>query len=536
MTAYPRAWRFAHRVVLGTAHTPLRWVWLLGYGAIGSAGVAFFIRGERDITVYLRRGATTTEFLPGLSDLDLVLVAASREGACRVRERRDRLLSSLPATRALLDRPLVYCEAEMGELAGSSAFTHGLEPTGAVQRDCSVYFGVSASVDAVRTVVLPGLEPAADGWRRLAGRERRVSEPARDTQAQRIAVWLELSNWWRIVFTLCTDPGAPNAAAKCVKLVADTAAAWLRLAHDEVVSSRQDALRRALVRAPEESDALRRALDLQHVLTHSPAAPLAELLPAVARFSARIVDLLARGTASAGVTEVRLAGAGEPAGKSEPLPLCDWAALVWPVHVNEWFRPEFGDLGDPAVIAAAVRAHRIGTYTAVRNGDLMVLPAVASRDTRLRAIKCRTTDPVPFALADAMSLAAFPELAGWSALDTARRAAAEHRAWLRTGLGPVAAAEAPAPDGLELTLLLTAARAGLFLESVLEGEPLLTLTAQATTARLGQRSTSARAIADDTLAAHREAVRIGRPAAVSLIAALRAVVLELPPYAQDAAS
>ena len=374
MTHYPWVLRFAQRFVLRTARSPLRRLWLLGYGLIGVTTALYLTRGRGNVTVYVSRSAASGEFLPGLSDLDLVLIAATRRGAQPLRERRDHLECSLPSLRAVLDRPTIHYEAELEDLSRANAFTYGVESS--VERDRGAYFGAGASLDAIRTLVLPGLDPPAREWRRVAGRERRPAasvESERDAHAQRLACWLELSNWWRIVFPMCLAPGAANAAAKCVKLLADTAATWLRLAWQERTAGREDSLRRALVRAPHEAEALRRALELQRALPRSPRAPLEEVLPAVGRFSAKIVELIMGGAAHADVTPVRLAGADRRSDLGE-LPLCDWVGLAWPAHAQEWMSPADGDIGDPASLAALSREYRPGAYRAVSAGALMVAP------------------------------------------------------------------------------------------------------------------------------------------------------------------
>jgi hypothetical protein len=107
-------------------------------------------------------------------------------------------------------------------------------------------------------------------------------------------------------------------------------------------------------------------------------------------------------------------------------------------------------------------------------------------------VQCAATDPVSFALAGARSQARFPRLAGWSARDWARRAVAEHRVWLSAPdarlNGHTWIAPPPPPGGsghATRNRLLSAARAGLFLESVERGEPELLLALDAAADRLG---------------------------------------------------
>ena len=108
----------------------------------------------------------------------------------------------------------------------------------------------------------------------------------------------------------------------------------------------------------------------------------------------------------------------------------------------------------------------------------------------MRSLKCAATDPAPFALLDGRSDAAFPDLDGFSARSTARRAVAERRAWRAQG-----------EDGVNG--LLSAARAGLFSASLEAGRPELLLDAEAVLAQLnleGGDSAGLAAAADRLLA------------------------------------
>jgi hypothetical protein len=117
---------------------------------------------------------------------------------------------------------------------------------------------------------------------------------------------------------------------------------------------------------------------------------------------------------------------------------------------------------------------------------------------------------VSFAHGD--DVASFPDLPGWSAHDVARRAVAEHRAWL----------EAPPhdPDGRALGRLATAARAARFLQSIEGGEPALPLTVAAALAPLDEAARQAY---------EHFAVHGTRPQA-DIVARLERTVLELPAY------
>jgi hypothetical protein len=553
VTSRSRVVLAVHRFVLRTGRTRLRAVWTLAYRGMARVLVAYLTRGERGAAVYIRGSAFEGDFLPGLSDVDTAIVFAENP-ACpgaageRARRRWDRLSRAVPPLTLLMDGPMVFEEGDLRELAGTSALTYGLEATGAAPRRAG-YFGGHATFDWLRKLERPGLYGPTADWRPLRGPDRRPPTPARDAQLRLIAAWLELVYLWRWTFPLCLEPARPGAAAMCVKLVAEPARIWLWLAHGERPSDHEDVLRRALVRMPEEADSIRGALALRRALPRSPSAPLADTLPALVRLSARIAAFIGAEVAQEGVTEVRLGGAqaGElilpgsdsrladrpESGRESPVrALVDWRALSCPQLPDESFAPLDGDPRDPALIRAAARSHDSGPYPALHTDGLMLLPAGPWWRTRLRAIQCPVTDPVSFALAQGHSVARFPEVGGWSARDTARRAVAEHHAWLHGDLGGWAVRTSVHGGGGELGMLFTAARAALFLEGVAGGEPQLPLTVAETARRIAAGSPPATTIAEEALERYRDfALRRVRPPAV-LVRAMRQLVRQLPAYAQ----
>jgi hypothetical protein len=248
-------------------------------------------------------------------------------------------------------------------------------------------------------------------------------------------------------------------------------------------------------------------------------------MPYLVRLSQRIAARLGEEVAPSGVTRVELLGAG-----AAPLPLADWRAVVWSSLPDETFVPVPGDPADAAAIRCAL-APEIGPYNVLATDSLLVLPAT-NRDNRLRGVQCDITDPVSFAVCAGRETAFFPNVAGWSARDWARRAVAEHRAWLddqRDGaeltIREWSYREARrAPAGLRaLGRLLTAARAALFLESLDANAPVLPLTA-AVTARLLD--------ADDVYAEYATARADGRAPEPDATAALREAVFHLPAYGE----
>ena len=176
---------------------------------------------------------------------------------------------------------------------------------------------------------------------------------------------------------------------------------------------------------------------------------------------------------------------------AQPLvPLADWRARAFPGLLDVLLAPAPGDPADPEDLAALARAGDEDVFPALRHGDLLVFPTteVWARG-KLRGIECPLTDPVSFALLEGRPVARFPELPGWSASDSARRAVAEHRAWLAAG-NEARAERLPHwmsppyhPELVELCGSLNAARAALFAESVERGTPELALTADAVASR-----------------------------------------------------
>jgi hypothetical protein len=512
-----------------------RRLWALAFRLLARTAGAYLTRGEPGASVYVRGGAGE-DFLPGLSDIDLAVVLAgdpggpgtARERAARRWER----LRRLPAASLVLDWPRIYEEAELRNLAGASALTYGLDAGGLAS---------PASLDASRMLGRPGSYGATADWRLLTGPDRRPAEPDRDQQSRRIAAWLELVHWWRWVFPACIDPRGPRASDLCVKFVAETARIWLWLVTGERASGRIDALRRALRRLPDEEDAFRSALALHRSLPDAPEPPLDEVLPALLRLSGRIAELLAAEVTGEGVTEVRLVGADPAelilpdggwnrtaslAGGEAPtlIPLADWRALALPLLPDETLAPLPDDPRDPHVLGAAAGSQPTGPYPALRAHGLIVLPGTPWERNRLRAIQCRVTDPVSFALLDGDRVAVFPAVRGWSAEDSAHRAVAEHRARL------------PAADagGRALGTLFTAARAALFLESVSERDPELALTVTETAWRLADRpSSSDRAVAEEAVGRYSDFALGGAEPPERTVSAMRRLVLGLPSYAAE---
>lgn len=492
--------------MLRTARSPLRPLWALVYGALARAVALGLGRGETS-AAYMRAGFG--DFVYGLSDLDMAIVVPDRAARRRVMDRWGRACRAFPWLREIFD-VAAYADDVLEEAAAATTFTC----------DGAVYFGRAPVHDESSLRERPRVYGPLRDWQLLRGVDRLPALAEQSAQERRIAAWLDLQAWWKYAFEACADPTGPRKPFLCVKLVAEPARIWLWLVHRERIERRADVLRRALDVLPEEEEAIRAALALSEALPGRPVAPLEEFLPPFLRLTARIAERFEHEVAEAGTTEVRLVGGG-----GTPVPLADWSAVVRPSIPEETLAPVDGDPADPAVLAANQKG-LIGPYPALRHDGLLVLPAPRGLG-HLRAVQCRLTDPVSFALLDGSATAAFPNVPGWSARDWARRAIAEHGAWLadrrewaeltvREWPDPEARAAAPAVRALGR--MFTAARAGLFLEN-----GALPVTAQAAAELIG---------AEAEYEEYRVARAGGAVPTERTTAAVRERVTRLPAYAR----
>ncbi len=512
----------------------MRPLWRLGYAAAVRAFSAYLRAGEPQSAAYVGGSLGTGEPVYGLADLDIAVVVPGNgavSGAARVRERWDRLTRAVPFVEDMVDC-CVYDDVQLRDALRDSTISYGLGPPDTA---AAVYEGSSTDDDVVRLLERPELYGATAAWRRVAGPERRPPDPGRDAQRRRIAAWLELQFLWRLAVELCLNPTRPGAASMCVKLVAEPARMLLWLAEGLPTRGREETLTAALTRMPDEAPALGRALELQRAIAASPDPPLAESLAAFLQLSARLAAFIATDIEEAGTTQVALLGGDEdelilPHGPlpgsqaTHLLPLADWRAIACPTLPDEAFALLPGDPGDPDQLARTARLASKGPYPTLAYPRLQVRPFHGGR-ARLRAVQCAVTDPVSFALANGLGVAAFPDVLGWSARDTARRAVAEYGAWLAQEPLP------PEPSGEYLGRLFGAGRAALFLESIDESRPELALTAAATVRALTRRAPGARDAAEAALAAYRTFADDWATPDGALVGALDAQVRALPAYA-----
>jgi hypothetical protein len=550
-----RLWRVgvrARRFMLRTQRGPLRPLWALAYEVFLRSVAASIRRGRTGVYVGGTFGAGEPVF--GISDIDLIVVSDTCRSDLRrsAKERWRRLCSRWPPVSWLISDVYFYDEDELHEVATTTCLTYGLDRTRSHNRVPPAAFAEDGGpADEGGLLVRPGLWTGRE-WRLLAGPDLRPSV-AQDEHRSRLAVWLELQFWWRFAYNACLDPSGPHVPYICVKLVSDPARIWLWLAHGEQMFSRRAILERTLEWLPEEEPSLRRALELHEQLHRSPEPPLAELLPCTLRLSERIARLIETQVADAGQTSVGLIGGSNDAPvvsagardtidriaatwpDAAPRPLVDWRARTLPQAEDQVFAVIPGRADDPTLLAAAARSTADVVYPAVRADGLLAFPIPPTDGAVLRALQCRSSDPVSFAVADGLSSALFPEVPGWSARDCALRAVAEHHAWLHRCAGAPAAMsrgeELPSPLAVTtLGRLLSATRAAAFLDSLDTDTPSLALTLAAAAELLTDVPGAGRAVADDVRAAYEDTYVDGRTPAATSLDSLFQLVRSLPAY------
>ena len=445
----------------------------------------------------------------------MIVVHRDAEERRLVQERWSRLRRAVPWLPRLV-YATAYDERELADAASATVLTHGLgrPPSGGEIRP--LFSGAPGSRPKLSLRLRPGLYGPTADWRLVAGPDRRPPDRRRKREEELVAAWLELQFWWQHALLACSrSPGPwPHHAYLCVKLVAEPARIWLWLARRERISGRREVLERALRELPEEEATLRFGLALHDTLARSPEPPLSRALEGLLALTVRLTRLIGRELEAYGATDVHLSGAdGELLVSAEArngvaaldllgleyrlLPLADWRARVVPGQPDQALAVIAAEPGDLMTIGAIARAERPGLAPALLAGDLLALPAAGSgrplAAATLRGIQFAGSDPVSFALAAGQGRAAFPDVRGWSAADSARRAVAEHGAWLDASAGCD-------PVEQKLGLLFGAARAALHLESAESSEPSLPLTVASVADRLRERLPAHAALVEE---AHR---------------------------------
>jgi hypothetical protein len=535
------------RLMLRTHRTPLAVVWRAIHAVFIGALVVHFRWRTRGAAVYLSGSFGTDEPVYGLSDVDLVVVTPteSPDGGPRYqlgwrrwhRLRRHGLLVRRIVTVS------VYHDTSLRDAVASPCLTYGLEK-GAGERDGACLLTAARhGKDNLGLRLRPKLPVPMADWRLVAGADRRPRLPAPSLQRQRIAAWLELQCWWRRAFAACADPESILVPYLCLKLFAESARVWLLVGHRQEALTRTGVLDLAAKLMREEAECLGVARDLARALPRQPDPPLHDAVEFLRRTTSRVAQQFEQDVEVAGETEVALTGgaghhvpgrgrldASHLAENQSPdrLRILDWRALVAPRAAEEWAAVTHEDALDTVRIGQLARHSDQEDLPAVFTDRLLLLPTDREKDALLRAVQCHVTDPVTFALCDGRAAARYPNVEGWSAQHTARRAVAEHRGWLRQQAGGMP------PTTLSLTLLFTAARAALFLESLESSRPSLMLSAGAVAEALGSDNRRASRAAQDALAAYALSRIDGREPPTLVCESFGKVVADLPAYRGEA--
>lgn len=512
----------------------LRVLWRAVYELVLRCTILLLRKGAKNTSAYLKGSLARDEAVYGLSDIDLVfLIGGTELEADEVRnglQRRWRQLTRwFPPLRHIV-APVVWHERDLAEASTSSSLTYGL-----------VGGGLPRLPASSGLLVRPEAKGPAGDWRLVAGRERRPAPAPRTRHEELIAAWLELQRWWRPALRACDQPEQFRGAYLWTKLIAQPAAIWLWLVHGEKTATRRNTLELARdVMGDEDHDALERALELEAKLPSDQSPPLEDALAWLVALSCRLATFITEEVEDHGRTDVDLLGGGtgelivlpevavrmealRPGSAQRMLPLVDWRARVLPSGVDETFclfpwegtRP-------PDLVRGAVET--TGCYGAKMRDGILVLPATTYRGALLRCIQFSHSDPVSFALSEGRRSAAFPNVDGWSALDCARRATAEHRRWLLSRHRPLPR------TAIALERLLSAVRASLFLQSVQAGEPQLPLTLGAAAEHVEAVGSRARRLAQDAVQSYRAARLRQEPPDRRLVGELQDTVLQLPCY------
>ena len=380
-------------IVLRTSRGPLGPLWMALHGALTKALCRFLAR-PAGAAVYIRGSFADGEAVPGLSDIDLIVVTPDRE----LVERR------WARVRPGLD-PLV------------SVKVYGADELEAVAADTILVQPPSFFEDgrhfSLRT--RPGLAGATRDWTLLRGPDLR---PARHGAPDPCVIaWLELQCWWRYAVWAAANPDNRLVPYMCFKLVAEGTRAWLWLAHGELTAGRTAALRRGLELMPDDTEALHAALALHEALHRQPRADLDATLAWFVGITERVGALVDARAAKRPDATVRLELDGKL--RAGRLPLKDWRALVVP---EDGPREVTLASGNPRRAADLAEADRADPPHLLRADGIFLIPSSDLESRPLtrgsaRIVQCAASDPVTTALLAGETVARFSDIPGWRASD-----------------------------------------------------------------------------------------------------------------------
>ena len=545
------------RLMLRSAHTPLKALWGLAYGSVVQAALVWLRQRHGGASIYLKGSFVSGEELYGISDVDLVVVLpadGTPHGSAQLRAREGwkKLCQRVPLFRVVIEHCWFYEEDDLRESLSAPCLTYGLASGDhGIEEDRAAFLGPHSLRDHTSLQIRPSLYGVRNEWRKVRGRNQLITATSDDAQDRRVAAWLDLQYWWRYAFLACAEPERDHVPLLCVKLLAEPVRLWLWLARGEMVATREAALRRGLSEMPEERDAFQLGLDLLGALPHSPRPPLSEVIAALLRQTERLALHMSEATAGAGSIDVKLTGCDEltvspgvldrmkalaASGKRcDVVALADWRARAVPGLSDEAIILIHADSVDPDFLGTIAQDDVELANPAFRYNSILLMPTTNPERGMLRAVQCELTDPVSIALADGQSVARFPDLPGWSAPHCARRAVAEHRAWLSADAyvfpphGWIGVQSSPSDSKTRTVgLLFSAARAALFLESIEEGHAELAVTVAGVASALIDRDPSCRDVVETALhnyRAFRGVDKISYP-----VAPLLDIVRALPVY------
>jgi hypothetical protein len=493
----PRRLRSAvQKLAVRVGRGPLGALWPLVYATFERAVPVFLLWG-RDGSAYVSGGTARDQPLWGISDIDLYCVVppdAAGRGVAReaVLERWRRLRRVLPFIDAVVG-VWVYEDLDLSE-AGEPYLTFGLDAAPDAPRPSrALFYDGRPGAGYIGLRIRPGLFGSFARSRLIHGEERLPREPVQDDARRRIAAWSELQWFWSFAFERCLDPTHPSTTYLAAKLIIEPIRILLWISNGMRVLRRPEVISIALERYPQHRQALLLARELMahplgpgdrgHEDDHRRA--LSDAFPHLVALSREVAARIDAGM-DGERTPVRLLGVddaplrepggAEPGASPGARPMCDWRVLC----MQRW--PDAGlalvnDAVTPDSIATLMATPSHARQPVLRaGGDLLVMPESPST---IRCIASPFSDPVSTALVAGSSTARFAPAPGFAATDWARRGIAEREAQIAT------TDRGPTPR--RIGLLLASARAGLFADSLADGEPVLPLTAAASARRLAER-------------------------------------------------
>ncbi len=437
-------------------------------------------------SAYVRGGTARDQPLWGVSDIDIFCVVAgeAERGATRTRilERWHRMRRRLPGIEAIVSVG-AYEDRDLAESVSDPYLTHGLRAApDAPLRERALYYPRRAGSDEAWLRTRPGLFGPLSDWRLVHGQPRLPATPEQNPDRRRIAAWGDLQHWWLFAFARCLDPAHFTTSYLAAKLIVEPVRILIWLDEERPIWRRPEVIEAGLNAYPAHREALVLARELMRRPLGGAAGSdedahrraLEAAFPHFMTLSGEVAGRIEAGIEGER-TSVRLDGEVESPGPA--LPLCDWRGLCVRHEPDELLIPLGAEVA-PATVAESIGRHSPGRQPVLTGeGSLLVLPAPEGF-LQLRRVAGAVSDPVSSALMRGERTAGFYPARGFSAEDWARRAVAEREAQLAT-----VAAE---PSSARIGLLLAAARAGLFAQSITEGDPCLALTGRTAATMLAE--------------------------------------------------